>query len=170
MNALWKSAPPVRHLLPLTTADLDAVMAVEARCYAFPWSRGNFIDSMATGYTLQRLCDDDGRLLGYFVAMAGVDELHLLNLTVAPEVQGQGHARHMLDELAALALRSGARQVWLEVRESNARARAVYLRYGFRQLGERRGYYPAAHGRREDAVVMSLALGAPHGARDDALD
>jgi ribosomal-protein-alanine N-acetyltransferase len=170
MSAQWKSATSAGRLLPLTIADLDAVLAVEVRCYAFPWSRGNFIDSIAAGYMLQRLCDDDDRQLGYFVAMAGVDELHLLNITVAPEQQGQGHARHMLDELATLARRGGARQVWLEVRESNARARAIYLRYGFRQLGVRRGYYPAAHGQREDAAVMSLALGAPHGVHDDALD
>ena len=46
----------------------------------------------------------------------------------------------------------------LEVREGNARARAIYLRRGFEQVGVRRGYYPAPHGRREDAIVMSLVL------------
>jgi ribosomal-protein-alanine N-acetyltransferase len=64
----------------------------------------------------------------------------------------------MLDELVGLCRERGARQLWLEVRQSNERARALYLRYGFRQVGVRRGYYPAALGRREDAAVMSLIV------------
>ena len=95
---------------------------------------------------------------GYFIAMEGVDEMHLLNLTVAPAEQGQGHARRMLDALVAICRERHAAQLWLEVRESNSRARALYLRYGFRHVGVRRDYYPAEFGRREDATVMSLVL------------
>lgn len=158
-----------RLLLPMTLRQLDTVLAIELQAYAFPWTRGNFIDSLAAGYPSQVLYGPQGELLGYFVAMDGVDELHLLNITVAPAAQGRGHARFMLDELCALGRSKHAQQIWLEVRESNQRARDIYTRYGFAQVGLRRGYYPAARSThasgREDAVVMSLALttGAAHG-------
>lgn len=152
-----------RQLAGMGIAQLDAVLAVEAAAYAFPWSRGNFVDSLASGYAAQVLRDASGHLLGYFVAMAGVDEMHLLNLTVAPAHQHRGHARYMLDALVELCVRRAAHQLWLEVRESNARARSIYLRRGFRHVGVRKGYYPAPHGTREDAVVMSLAIAVPDG-------
>lgn len=157
-------APEQRLLLPMTTAHLDAVMAIEVAAYAFPWSRGNFVDSLASGYAASVLYDGEGHVLGYFVAMAGVEEMHLLNITVAPQAQRRGHALFLLDALVALSRERGARQLWLEVRESNARARAIYLRRGFVHVGRRRGYYPAPQGQREDAAVMSLAIvEADHG-------
>lgn len=145
-------------LQPMLVSDLDEVLALELRAYAFPWSWGNFIDSLAAGYEARVLRSTEGTLLGYFLAMQGVDEMHLLNIAVAPESQGQGHARLLLDALCALAAERGLTQVWLEVRQSNARARAVYARYGFAETGLRRAYYPAGNGLREDAVLMSLSL------------
>jgi ribosomal-protein-alanine N-acetyltransferase len=155
MSALLRGEP---RLTPMTVAELNAVAVIEAAAYDFPWTRGNFIDSLAAGYLGRVLRDADDRVVGYFVAMKGVDEVHLLNLTVAPSEQGQGHARRMLDELVSLSNTMHARQLWLEVRESNARARDLYLRYGFRHVGVRRGYYPALQGKREDAAVMSLQI------------
>ena len=142
----------------------DAVMAVELTAYAFPWSRGNFIDSLAAGHTACTLHAEAGQLLGYFVAMAGVEEMHLLNLTVTPQAQSRGYARFMLQALSGVCGRQGARKLWLEVRETNARARNMYLRLGFTHVGVRKGYYPAANGKREDAVVMSLAIEGAHDA------
>ena len=156
----------LRLLEPMTIASLDAVLGVERAAYEFPWTRGNFIDALAAGYWAQRLVDDAGRLLGYVVAMQGVDEMHLLNLTVAPPHQGAGHASWLLGALVAHCRALGDRQLWLEVRVSNARAQAIYRRYGFRDIGVRKGYYPAAQQQREDARVMSLAI-AQEG--DDAL-
>jgi ribosomal-protein-alanine N-acetyltransferase len=149
---------PQARLEPLTEAMLDAVLRVEQSAYSHPWTRGNFVDSIQTGYQLQALLGGD-TLLGYFVAMEGVQEVHLLNITVAPESQGQGWARLMLDALSLWSRGRGAHWVWLEVRASNARAMRVYEAYGFRRVGERKNYYPASHNRREDAVVMSLKLG-----------
>lgn len=163
MSALWKDVPA--QLQAMTVTHLDAVMAIELDAYPFPWTRGNFIDSLASGYPARVLLGPDGRVLGYFVAMAGVDEMHLLNITVAPAVQGRGHARAMFDSLVALCRAAGALELWLEVRASNERARALYLHLGFRQVGKRRSYYPAPLGRREDAIVMSLKID-PHGATD----
>ena len=174
MSALWvgerNEASDERVLAPMTTTHLDAVMAIEAAAYAFPWTRGNFIDSLAAGYPARVLLDAHGQLLGYFIAMPGVDEMHLLNITVAPAEQGRGHARCMIDALIPLCHGHAARELWLEVRASNERARAMYLRFGFTAVGVRKGYYPAPFGRREDAVVMSLKIGAAAQEANDALE
>lgn len=151
---------------PMTVADVDGVLEIERVAYEFPWTRGNFIDSLAAGHAAQVLRDRTGALCAYCVAMAGVQEVHLLNLTVAPAWQHQGLARSLLDALVAEARAADALCLWLEVRESNQRARAVYRRYGFEQVGVRRSYYPAPAGRREDACVMRLAIGGSRDAVD----
>jgi [ribosomal protein S18]-alanine N-acetyltransferase len=145
-------------LRPMTAAALDGVVVLEASVYAFPWSRGNFIDSLAAGYTAWTLNGAFGELLGYCVAMHGVAEMHLLNITVAAPVRQRGYARQMIGELVTFCQREGARRLWLEVRESNLEAQATYARLGFAAVGKRKGYYPAPEGRREDAVVMSLGI------------
>ena len=151
------------QLAPMVGGDLAEVMAIELRAYATPWSQGNFIDSLAAGYAayvLRQTEDKQHRLLGYFLAMKGVDEMHLLNITVAPEQQGRGLARLLLDALCRICREQGCAQLWLEVRVSNERARQVYRRYGFDEVGLRRAYYPTPQGAREDAVLMSLVVSA----------
>ena len=177
MSARWReesdagdAAPAARVLLPMTTSQLDAVMTIETAAYPFPWSRGNFVDSIASRYAARLLYSPGGELLGYFVAMLGVDEMHLLNITVAPAAQGRGHARFLIDALIALCRAHAARELWLEVRESNLRALRIYQRLGFAQVGLRKGYYPAALGRREDAVVMSRKVDAAPPEVSDALE
>jgi ribosomal-protein-alanine N-acetyltransferase len=142
---------------PMTEARLDEILRIEQSAYAHPWSRGNFADSLRAGYQAQLLVGDD-TVLGYFVAMKGVDEVHLLNITVAPAFQSQGWGRVMLDALALWSRSQQAEWLWLEVRRSNVRAALLYERQGYRRVGERKGYYPDADGRREDAIVMSLKL------------
>ncbi|MCX8522004.1 MAG: ribosomal protein S18-alanine N-acetyltransferase [Rhodoferax sp.] len=159
MSAQWHTAvePGQAFFQPLLPEWLDALMCVEQRAYAQPWTRSNFVDALHSGYQAQML-RADAHLLGYFVAMKGVDEVHLLNLTVTPEYQRQGWARVLLEALTLWSRDQGSDWLWLEVRASNQRARQVYAAHGFRQVGLRKGYYPAAHGLREDAIVMSLRL------------
>jgi [ribosomal protein S18]-alanine N-acetyltransferase len=145
------------HFEPLLADRLEEVLRVENRAYALPWSRTNFLDALHSGYQAQMLVAQ-GTLLGYFVAMKGVDEVHLLNITVTPEFQGQGWSRMLLDALALWSRGDGAQWLWLEVRVGNARAIQVYEAHGYRRVGLRKGYYPAAQGQREDAIVMSLRL------------
>lgn len=147
-------------LQPLQLEDLESVIAIEQTAYSHPWTRGNFRDALASGYWVQCLCLKD-ELLGYVVAMEGVQETHLLNITVAPDRQGQGWARLMLDALCHWSRRQGGQWLWLEVRESNRRALQVYERYGFRRVGLRKDYYPSDRQQREHAVVMSLNLKLP---------
>lgn len=144
-------------LQPMQADDLEAVIAIEQTAYSHPWTRGNFRDALASGYWAQCLRVQD-ELLGYVVAMAGVQEAHLLNITVAPARQGQGWAQMMLDALSLWSRRQQGEWLWLEVRESNRRALQVYERYGFRRVGLRKDYYPADRQQREHAVVMSLNL------------
>ena len=140
---------------------LDAVVAVEQRAYAHAWSRANFLDALHSGYQAQVLMSDD-EVLGYFVAMKGVDEVHLLNITVAVEHQGQGLARLMLDALVVWTRSQGLDWLWLEVRVGNAPAIHVYERHGFSRVGLRKEYYPTGYGERESAIVMSLYLNQPN--------
>lgn len=148
--------PWYRHR-PMGPGDLDQVMALEAMAYSHPWTRGNFADSLAAGYFSELRFDDEGRLLAYWVAMPGADEMHLLNLTVSPDAQRRGHGRSLLERLVRRAERRGDQMLWLEVRPSNQPARLLYRNAGFAEVGLRRGYYPADRGR-EDALVMRLAL------------
>lgn len=142
---------------PMREADLDAVLALEQQAYSHPWQRRHFADCLAGGYQAQMLLAGD-TLLGYFVAMQGFEEVHLLNLAVAPGHQRQGWAKVMLDALVLWARGQGLQWVWLEARASNTRAVQVYKAHGFRYVGLRKQYYPAELGQREDALVMSLKL------------
>ena len=144
-------------LRTMTPENLDAVMAIEQVAYSHPWSRGNFRDSLNPLFDAQCLWLGD-QLLGYFLAMHGVEEMHLLNITVAPAHQGEGWGHMMLDALSLISRNVGAQTLWLEVRQSNARALRVYERYGFVRVGLRKDYYPADRQQREHAVVMSLKL------------
>ena len=157
--------------VPMTTADLDAVWDMEKRAYSHPWSLGNFRDSLQSGYPAQMLVSDalpgesplnltatSQVLLGYLVAMRGVDEVHVLNIAVAPEHRRQGWGQVLLQALAVQSLAEGAQWIWLEARASNHPALALYRHVGFLPMGVRKQYYPAGGGQREDAVVMSLNL------------
>ena len=151
------SAPAEARFEPLLPDRLDVVLRVEQQVYPHPWSQLNFTDALASGYQAQVLLADD-TLIGYFVAMKGVDEVHLLNITVALAYRSQGWAQVMLDALATWSRGQGAQWLWLEVRANNARALSVYEAHGYRRVGQRKAYYPADHGQREDAIVMSLRL------------
>jgi len=158
-------------LAPMRLADTAEVATIERAIYAAPWTEGNFVDSLTAGYCawVMRLADpsEDAAkrqaqtIIGYFVLMAAVDEAHLLNVSVAAPWQRRGHGLYLLRKATSLALDYNAASVILEVRPSNTRALAVYRRFGFRDHGLRRRYYPASNDdpqSREDAVVMRLQL------------
>lgn len=144
---------------PMSVRDVEEVVRVENDAYPFPWTRGNFLDSLANRYDAWVLRETDGRLAGYFLLMQAVDDVHLLNITVRPDLQGQGVGRVLLDKVCALAEAAGIYQILLEVRPSNQHAQGVYRHAGFQMIGTRKNYYPAAGTTREDAIVMRLQLG-----------
>jgi len=147
---------PEVELLPMSPRDLDAVIAIEDVVYPFPWTRGNFADSMKAGYNCW-ICRSGVDLVGYSVTMLAVDEAHLLNISVAAERQGHGFGARLLLHAMHDAEASGAKSLLLEVRPSNEKALILYKHFGFVQIGLRKGYYPAANGR-EDALVFRCAF------------
>jgi len=136
--------------------DIAPVLDIEQQIYAFPWTRGNFEDSLASGYTC-RLLRHGKRLVGYGVMMRIVDEAHLLNITIVTDRQRTGIGSLLLRSLCDEARSHGAARVILEVRASNGAGHAFYRRHGFVQIGERMDYYPAKHGR-EAALVLEKQI------------
>ncbi len=147
---------PQCQFRPMTEADLDAIMEIEPHIYSHPWSRGNFSDSLVSGYSAWVLLDGV-QIIGYALMMMVLDEAHLLNLSVAKAYQKQGLGRLLLEHMIAIAKKHAAANMFLEVRPSNISAIALYENIGFNEMAVRRGYYPAHNGR-EDAVLMGLAL------------
>jgi len=155
MSALPK--PEHDRYVPMSDADLAEVVAIEREIYPFPWTRGNFADSLRSGYSVWVLRDSASILTAYAVMTLALDEAHLLNLSVARRHHGSGLGWRTLEWMAEVARGYGARSMLLEVRPSNVHAARMYARYGFERIGVRRGYYPT-HGGREDAIVMRVAL------------
>ena len=143
--------------LPLAESDLDEVAALEAEVQAFPWTRGNFADALASGYEACVL-RQDGLLVGFCVAMLAPDVAHLLVIAVARSRHRQGLGSLLIDWCEQCARQRGLPAILLEVRPSNLAALAFYERRGFQRIGMRRGYYPAGKGQREDALVMQKTL------------
>ena len=159
MNALAFDAgqhPLHGALRPMREDDLDAVHAVEIRAYEFPWTVGIFRDCLRADYPAWVLHDGD-RIAGYFLMSIAAGEAHVLNICIAPDMQGQGHGRRLLHALLQMARGRHVSRVFLEVRPSNAHAIALYFDEGFNEIGRRPRYYPAKDGR-EDALVMAMEL------------
>ena len=136
--------------------DVDAVMAIENRAYAFPWTHGIFRDCLNAAYPAWLLVQDEV-IVGYGVISIAAGEAHILNICVDPVAQGLGHGRRLLRALVRAARTYGAERIFLEVRPSNPRAIALYFDEGFNEIGRRPRYYPAHEGR-EDAIVMAMEL------------
>ena len=163
MSAIYKLAAESPALSSLQFArmqvgDLPDVLTIENDVYPHPWTRGNFLDSLYSGYEAWTLREPTGPLAGYFLVMLAVDEAHLLNISVRRDLHGKGAGRLQLDKVVEIAKEKGMASILLEVRPSNDRALTVYKRYGFEQIGVRKGYYPAANNSREDALVMRFHL------------
>lgn len=159
MSSVRQSRPPEQLVLPLQllrmrAGDLGEVLDIEYGVYPFPWTQGNFLDSIESGYETWIARAENAKLAAYFLLMMAVDEAHLLNITVAPAFQGKGVGRRMLDKAVELARVYGMQSVLLEVRPSNLRALHIYRQYGFAEIGVRKNYYPAPRETREDAIVM----------------
>lgn len=147
-----------RHpeISPMTAEDLDAVVALEASLQDFPWSRGNFADSLAAGHEMQVL-RLGGDVVGFSVVVSIVDEAHLLVIGVDRRHHRHGHGARLLRQVIDTARADGAARLLLEVRPANTQAIAFYQSFGFAQIGVRRGYYPSVAGR-EDALVFKMEL------------
>ena len=149
-------ALPALEFRPLLEKDLTNVAAIEASVYVFPWTLGNFRDSLLSGYQCIG-CWAGRELIAYAVVMKALEEAHLLNIAVADGWQRRGVGSRFLQHIVEGLRAQRLEMLYLEVRPSNASARSIYGRFGFRQLGMRRDYYPAVTGR-EDALFLVLNL------------
>jgi len=153
MSAVFEIA---HRLRPMTEADLPRIHRIELASYEYPWSPGNFADSLRAGYSMW-VREAEGEVIGYYAMMAAAGEAHLLNLTIAPMWRRHGLGRDLLDHCLARPWDHHADSVFLEVRASNSAAIGLYHGSGFVDLAVRRGYYPARDGR-EDALIMKKDL------------
>lgn len=161
---------------PMTERDIASVMVIENQAYPFPWSSGNFMDSLRAGYDMQVL-KERGVMIGYLIWMRVLGEAHLLNIALSPARQRHGLGSWMMRQFIARLQGMGIDEVLLEVRPSNLSALGLYRKCGFAPIGVRKGYYPnnaqtskadanagakadanAAVSTREDAIVMRLSL------------
>ena len=137
-------------------SDVPDVVTIERASYQFPWSEGIFRDCLRVGYVC-RVVTVNRQVMAYGVMSFGAGEAHILNLCVGEAYRCRGVGRRLLSVLIERATSGGMGEAFLEVRPSNTAAIRLYLSLGFEQVGMRRGYYQAASGR-EDAAVLRRAL------------
>jgi ribosomal-protein-alanine N-acetyltransferase len=150
------SAPARLTLRAMREADVTTVWTTDRLAYDYPWSEGIFRDCLRVGYSCW-VGEIQEAIVTHAIMSVAVGECHILNLCVHPDWQSRGLGRHLLRHLLRFARARRADSAFLEVRASNAAARALYASEGFCEIGVRPGYYPARKGR-EDAVVLGKAL------------
>ncbi|MEX0617588.1 MAG: ribosomal protein S18-alanine N-acetyltransferase [Pseudohongiellaceae bacterium] len=149
-------AAPGIAIRAMQFSDIDSVVQNEVLTYEHPWSKRIFSDCLNAGYECGVLVSED-RIIGHCVMAVAAGECHLLTLCVHPELQSQGYGRRLMKHYLERAYQNGSRVCFLEVRPSNAAAKALYFSLGFEQAGERKNYYPADTGR-EDALILRRQL------------
>lgn len=141
------------HCIPLAPEHLGDVHRIERLAHTHPWSETLIRDIDSRGACHHVMFDGD-KLVGYFYAQNIVGEVTLLNIAVDPSLQGQGYGKALIERLLSICQEGGAESIWLEVRESNARAFSLYEAVGFNEVDRRLNYYPTDKGK-EDALIMS---------------
>lgn len=143
------------RIRPAALADAAGLVAIERRCFSDPWSEVAFQEALSSEWTFALIADSGRGPAGYFIGREAAGSGEILNLAVAPEFRRRGIGGALLEEGLVAFHRRGASEVFLEVRESNHSAQALYLARGFRPVGQRAAYY---RNPREDALVLRLAL------------
>lgn len=149
-----RGGPPALTIRDAAAADVPAIVALEASSFSDPWSAQSFRGLVGAAQARLRVGILDGQVVGYAVAWHVGDEAELANLAVAEGARRRGIGTRLLDDLLAHADVAPGQAVYLEVREGNAAAQALYRSRGFEIVGRRRGYYRRPD---EDAVVMRRA-------------
>lgn len=142
----------IRSAVP---ADAAGLVAIERQAFSDPWSEASFREALASPWTFGLIAESARRPAGYLIAreVAGTGEV--LNLAVAPEFRRCGIGGALLEAGLAALRRRKVDEVFLEVRESNISAQALYIGYGFRPVGQRAAYY---RNPKEDALVLRLEI------------
>jgi len=141
--------PP--RVRPLQAADVPAIVPIESRVFSDPWPASFFLGELSHPFVWARVAEQNGRLVGYSVALLGGGAGHLGNLAVIPEARRRGIATVLLRDLLAQAVERGVDRIGLEVRVSNFAAQDLYRAHGFGLAGIRKSYYRDTG---EDALLM----------------
>lgn len=143
------------RLRPMTAQDIPAVAELEQGAFSDPWPASGFHELLQAPHTVMAVAEAAGQVVGYCVVAVAADEAELANIAVDPTHQRHGIARRLVGAALDEARDRGARTLYLEVREGNAAARALYAALGFLEVGRRPGYYRRPN---EDALVLSRSL------------
>lgn len=147
----------LEYLRPMTANDLTELMIGELASYPYPWTQGNFEDCLKNKAYSCWVFEQQQRLCGHVVISIVLKEAHILNICVYPDTQNKGYGRKLLNESESIAKAIGAEMCFLEVRPSNKSGLHLYRTEAYNEIGVRKKYYPADHGR-EDAIVMAKTL------------
>jgi len=150
---LESKAVTPNFLRDMQNADLDQVLAIERHSQVTPWSRLSFEESLTKQHLCRVLTHQD-QIIAFHIVCPVVDEMHILNIVVSPQAKGQGNGHVLMHDIVDLCHAHNLKKIFLEVRASNVAARGFYQQWQFRQIGQRKGYYRALHGTREDALVL----------------
>ena len=150
------SIEPTIEIREMCLEDVQQVISIEREIFLFPWSPGNFSDSIRSGYVCRAIVKES-TILGYGITMMSPEEAHILTLGVSANWQKKGLGKMLIEYFTNYARLENAKSIWLDVRESNQGAVSLYKKMGFIHVAIRKGYYPAMWGR-EDALVMKLEL------------
>ncbi len=140
----------------MTLSDVENVLLIEIRAYKFPWSR-KLLEQAVTSSKKCVVLEENDQILGYAIVSYVVGEAELLNICIDPIQQGRQLGKHLLEQVIKTAKESENFEMYLEVRESNEVAKALYLNQDFNEIGRRKNYYPCDGGR-EDAILMARSL------------
>jgi ribosomal-protein-alanine N-acetyltransferase len=140
---------------PAWPADAPVLASLERRCFNDPWTGESFREALASPHSFGLVAECRGEIAGYLIGRAILGSGEILNLAVAPEWRRRRVARQLLDSGLEELTARGVEEVFLEVRESNVGAQALYLGAGFRPVGQRAGYY---RNPKEDALVLRTPL------------
>ena len=142
----------IRSAVP---ADAVPLVEIERRCFSDPWSETSFREALDSSWSFGLVAHHSHRIAGYLIGreIAGTGEV--LNLAVSPDFRRRGVARALLRAGLTALRKRRVEEVYLEVRESNRSAQALYLSSGFRPVGQRAAYY---RNPKEDALVLWLPL------------
>lgn len=145
------------RIRPAAPGDAADLVAIERRCFGDPWSETGFREALGAAWTFGLVAEGRPGVVGYLIGreLAGAGEI--LNLAVAPESRRRGVARALLDAGIQRLRQRHVDEIFLEVRESNLTAQALYVGAGFRPVGQRSAYY---RNPKEDALVLRLDLEA----------
>jgi [ribosomal protein S18]-alanine N-acetyltransferase len=137
-------------------SDLEDILRIEEVSFATPWTRNMFMDELANVFSRTIVFKQAGVLVGYMCFWTVLDEAHLLNIAVSPELRGRGLGHKMMTYLEETSRGRGLEKIILEVARRNAPARRLYKKFGFHSIGFRRMYYTAE---KDDALVMQKRIG-----------